>query len=140
MLALACDNRVMASGKAKISLNEIGFGSSLFAGSVEMLRFLVGNKNATEILYSGAMYSDEEARDLGLLDDVVADSELIERATRIALDLAQKSGQAFARVKSLLRNPTAADMQRKEEESIKEFVEIWYSESTRKNLDNIKIY
>ncbi len=41
MLALACDNRVMASGKAKISLNEIGFGSSLFAGSVEMLRFLV---------------------------------------------------------------------------------------------------
>ena len=140
MLALACDNRVMASGKAKISFNEIGFGSSLFAGSVEMLRFLVGNKNATEILYSGAMYSAEEARDLGLLDDVVADSELIERATRIALDLAQKSPQAFASVKSLLRNPTAADMQRKEEESIKEFVEIWYSESTRANLRNIKIY
>ncbi len=86
------------------------------------------------------MYPAEEARDLGLVDDVVADSELIERATTIALHLAQRSPEAFASVKSLLRNPTAADMQRKEEESIKEFAEIWYSESTRANLRNIKIY
>ena len=34
MLALACDYRIMVSGKAKISSNEIAFGSSVFAGSV----------------------------------------------------------------------------------------------------------
>ena len=37
MLATACDHRIMVSGRARISLNEIGFGSSVFAGSVEML-------------------------------------------------------------------------------------------------------
>jgi Delta3-Delta2-enoyl-CoA isomerase len=46
MLALACDYRVIVSGKAKI-FNEIGFGSSVFAGSMEMLRFWVGSANAT---------------------------------------------------------------------------------------------
>ncbi|UCD90702.1 MAG: enoyl-CoA hydratase/isomerase family protein, partial [Desulfobacterales bacterium] len=50
MLALACDYRVMVSGRAKISLNEISIGSSVFAGSTEMLRFCVGNRNATEVL------------------------------------------------------------------------------------------
>src|SRR5512133_1084020 len=46
MLALACDFRIMAAGRAKISLNEITFGASVFAGSVAMLKFLVGGKNA----------------------------------------------------------------------------------------------
>ena len=36
----------MAAGKAKVGLNEIGFGSSLFAGSVEMLRYRAGARNA----------------------------------------------------------------------------------------------
>jgi len=47
MLSLACDARIMVSGKARISLNEIDFGSSIFAGIAEMLRFWVGGKNAT---------------------------------------------------------------------------------------------
>ena len=46
MLATACDARIMAEGSAKIGLNEIGFGSSLFAGSLAMLRFWVGERRA----------------------------------------------------------------------------------------------
>src|ERR1700730_17239221 len=61
MLALACDYRIMVMGNAKISLNEIGFGSSVFAGSTEMLRFWVGNSNASKILCSGALYSDKNS-------------------------------------------------------------------------------
>ena len=40
-----CDYRVVISRRAKISLNEITFGSSVFAGSVAMLKFLIGGKN-----------------------------------------------------------------------------------------------
>jgi enoyl-CoA hydratase/carnithine racemase len=65
MLALTCDSRVMVSGKARISLNEITFGSSVFAGSVVMLKFFVGGKNAQAILYDGTMYSAEAASQLG---------------------------------------------------------------------------
>lgn len=38
ILALAADQRLMARGKPRISLNEITFGASIFAGVVEMLR------------------------------------------------------------------------------------------------------
>src|SRR5262249_41649897 len=46
MLALAADLRLMADGAGRVGLNEAAFGSSLFAGSVEMLRFAVGSAAA----------------------------------------------------------------------------------------------
>lgn len=140
MLALACDYRVMVSEKAKISLNEIEFGSSVFAGSVEMLRFWVGNRNATTVLYSGTMYNAEEAKELGLVDAVITESDLMSEARAAAAELGDKARPAFRSIKALLRKSLAAEMQTREKESIREFVDIWYSESTWENLNKIKIY
>jgi enoyl-CoA hydratase/carnithine racemase len=140
MLTLAGDRRVMVSGKARISLNEISFGSSVFAGSTEMLRFCVGGRNATQILYSGAMYSAEEAQDLGLIDRVTIGEDLTREATELATEMSAKPAPAFAGMKLLLRGPVAEEMKRKEARSIKEFLDIWYSDATRENLKNIKIY
>lgn len=139
MLALACDNRVMADGKGKISLNEIAFGSMVFAGSTEMLRFWVGSANATKVLYSGAMYSAEDAMRVGLVDSVLAEESLMVEARNIATDLASKHLPAFAGIKTLLRKPIVEDMKKRERESIREFVDIWYSEPTWANLQKIKI-
>jgi Delta3-Delta2-enoyl-CoA isomerase len=140
MLALACDYRIMVSGKAKIALNEIGFGSSVFAGSTEMLRFWVGSSHATDILYSGTMYTAEEAKGIGLVHEVATEQEVVPAARRAASGLAAKSPPAFASIKSLLRDSTAREMRHRENDSIKEFVDIWYSEATWANLKNIQIY
>jgi 3,2-trans-enoyl-CoA isomerase len=140
MIASACDRRVMVAGKAKISLNEITFGSSVFAGSTEMMRFWVGSKNATEILYLGKMYSAEEAKALGLIEEVSSEDELMNIATKMASEFSEKSASAFADIKLLLRKSTADEMKIKELDSIKRFVDIWYSDSTWKKLQDIKIY
>jgi enoyl-CoA hydratase/carnithine racemase len=139
MLAFACDHRIMVSGKAKIALNEISFGSSVFAGSVEMLKHCVGTLAAEQILLSGAMYSAEEALNLGLVNRVVQEDELQEEALSVARDYAAKSGPAFASIKKLLRGPVAEVIGKREEESLLKFVDIWYSEATWKNLQQIKI-
>jgi len=140
MLSLACDYRVMVAGKGKISLNEIAFGSSVFAGSTEMLRFWIGSANATKVLYSGDMYSPEEAMSLGLVQEVLTEDNLMVQARRIASDLASKHSPAFASIKSLLRKPIAEDMMQRERASICEFLDIWYSETTWAKLQDIKIY
>jgi len=140
MLALACDYRIMVTGKAKISLNEITFGSSVFAGSVEMLRYCAGSKNAQAVLYSGAMYSADEAKELGMIDQVSSDDMLLRDAGDIAADLSGKDGAAFGSIKKLLRDPIAKNMVAAEKISIDEFVEIWYSENTWKKLQEIKIH
>jgi len=140
MIATACDYRLMVSGKAKISLNEITFGSSVFAGSVEMLRTCVGNRNAHAILYSGAMLTAEEALDLGLIDQKTTEANLRDDANRVAMDCASRDQRALASIKGLLRNPIADEWKLREQASIAEFVDIWYSESTRTQLEQIKIH
>lgn len=140
MLALACDYRVMVSSNAKISLNEITFGSSLFAGSFRMLKFLVGERNAQAVAYNGAMYTAEEAQGMGLVDQVSSEQKLMENARGAASRFAEKDGAAFRSIKRLLRNTAAEEMTACEESSIRQFVDIWYSESTWKNLQAIKIH
>jgi Delta3-Delta2-enoyl-CoA isomerase len=94
MLALACDYRIMVSGKAKISLNEISFGSSVFAGSVAMLQLLVGGKNAQAILYDAMMYSAETAAQLGMIDEVSSTESLMKDARELAQRMAGKDPAA----------------------------------------------
>jgi Delta3-Delta2-enoyl-CoA isomerase len=139
MLATACDYRIMATGKARISLNEVTFGSSVFAGSVEMLRACAGRRNAGTILSKGLMLSAEEAVDLGLVDAKTDEEELPGIAYGVAMDYAKRQGPAFESIKRLLREPVADEMKRRERDSIHEFVNIWYSEDTWRQLQQIKI-
>ena len=139
MLALACDRRLLVAGTGKVALNELAFGSSVFAGSVEMLRFAVGNRNAEEVLYSGAMYLPEEALRLGLVDEVCSVGELQGKAMSAARELGGKSPPAFRSLKRLLRGPVAEEMRRREGASITDFLDIWYSEATRRSLREIGI-
>lgn len=139
MLALACDYRVMATGRARIALNEITLGASVFAGITEILRFWVGSANATRVLYSGTMYSAEEAKSLGLIDEVASEQDLMAAAVKTASILGSKHPPAFAHIKSLLRRSIAEEMVRRESEFIREFVDLWYSDQTWANLHNVKI-
>ena len=140
MLATACDSRLMVTGKARISLNEITFGAPVPAGSVEMLRYCVGSRHAQSILYSGAMYSAEQAFELGLVDQVSSEYALAEDARKVAQELAQKDSSAFRTTKHLLRKPVAEQMIKREKDAILEFVDIWYSEQTWENLKEIEIH
>ena len=140
MLAMACDYRLMVSEKAKISLNEMTFGSTVFAGGVEMLKYWIGERNAESVLYTGARYSAEEAKILGLIDEVVSKDNLTEAAQKIVQGFAEKDGRAFQSIKMLLRTQVVEEIKKRERDSILEFADIWYSESTWKNLEKIKIY
>lgn len=139
MIALACDYRIMAMGNAKTGLNEVTFGASLFAGSVEMLCHLVGTKNAERIMFSGDLYSAEQALGLGLVDEACPVDEVNAATVKVATTLASRDAAAFASIKRLVRAPVAERMRRAEPESIREFTDIWYSQSTRQQLQGIRI-
>ncbi len=140
MLAIACDRRIATEGRSRIALNEVAFGSSVFAGSAAMLQACVGQHNAEQILFSGAMLSPDQALDLGLVDRVVSPADLMPTAEGLADELARGDATAFASIKMLVRRPIAGEMRRREPESIREFVDIWYSEPTRRRLREIRIH
>lgn len=139
LIALACDYRLMVSGKAKIALNEITFGSTIFINGIELLKFWVGEKNTESILFSGKMYEPPDALELGLIHEVISNEVLMDESLKRAKDLSIKDLIAYKSMKLELREGLIDRIKHREKESINGFVDIWYSEGTRRKLERIEI-
>jgi hypothetical protein len=105
----------------------------------ELYSFWVGARRTQEILYGGKLYSAEEAQALGLVDLVVSEDRLPDAARDLARRYAAQDPAAFRSIKELLRRPVIENMCARERQSIREFVDIWYSERTWKQLQQIEI-
>src|SRR5207253_7951097 len=82
-LALACTFR-LASDNAKLGQPEVKLGIIAGYGGSQRLPRLVGRGLAMQILLTGEMISAAEAHRIGLVNEVVAQAELMPRAEAIA--------------------------------------------------------
>ena len=139
MLALSADARLMVEGRARIGLNELSFGASVLAGSIDMLSHAVGDAATARVLTSAKLFDGTEACALGLVDQLLPANRLLDAARARAAELSHGHLEAFRALKGLLRNTAAQRMRASEPASIEDFVEIWYSENTRRELRAIDI-
>lgn len=101
-LAMACDIRI-ASASAKLGQPEVKLGIMPGGGGTQRLPRLVGMGNALKLLLTGDIISAEEALAIGLVDEVVAASELRQRATDLAATIAERSPVAVRLIKQAVR-------------------------------------
>lgn len=139
VLAIACDRRIMVTGKAKIALNELTLGASVFTSIAEILKYTVGPRTAQLLLYTGKMNSAEEALAMGLVDKVVTAEDVNDAALGAANELSGCDVFAFGSVKRLLRKEALDRIENHERGSVSDFVDIWYSENTWEKLKKIEI-
>jgi hypothetical protein len=77
---------------------------------------------------------------LGLVDRSVGADEFADIVSEEAEAFARRDPSAYRSIKGLIRGPIIEKMAAREAASIREFVDIWYSESTRKKLEEVKIH
>ena len=107
VLALACDHRISAAGEHRIGLPELKVGVPFPAWALETVRFSVPPPIAQRLLYSGTLARPDEARELGLIDEVVPADRLLEASIGAAKKLASIPAATFALTKHSLRAPFA---------------------------------
>ncbi len=139
MLATACDARIMVTGKAKISLNEVTFGSLVFTGSVELLKCCVGHRAAETMLLEGRMYDATQARALGLVDQIADADDLMKTVRRVAERYLTNDARGFRALKQLIRDPIATEMRNRDPQGNRDFADLWYTPHMRENLKQIQI-
>jgi enoyl-CoA hydratase len=100
-LALACDLRV-AGESARFGQPETGLGIMAAAGATWRLPALVGLGRAREILFTGRLIDAEEALRIGLVNQVVADVDVLEAALLMAATIAQNDPLATRMTKAAL--------------------------------------
>lgn len=80
VLAILCDWRVAAEGDSKLGLSEVQVGLPLPRLILSALRRLIGAHHAERLAVTGTLISPEEARIVGLVDEVVASERLVDQA------------------------------------------------------------
>ncbi|WP_437112476.1 enoyl-CoA hydratase/isomerase family protein [Streptomyces cinnamoneus] len=97
-LALTADHRICGRG-ARLGLPEVLLGVMPGAGGTQRLPRLVGPAHAKDLMMTGRVVSAAEARSIGLVDEVVADARVLERAVARATALAKGPAVALAAIK-----------------------------------------
>ncbi len=97
-LELAMSSHIrIASDNAKLGLPEVTLGVIPGYGGTQRLPSLVGRGKANEMIFSGGMISAEEARDWGLVNDVVPQEELMDHTMKLAGKIAGNSPTAISK-------------------------------------------
>jgi len=83
-IALCCDVRVAAEGTYNIGLPEVTLGVLPGTGGTQRLPRLIGRQKAFDLIMLGAPVQPAQAKEMGIVDEVLPAAELVTKAQEYA--------------------------------------------------------
>ncbi|OMP67288.1 enoyl-CoA hydratase/isomerase family protein [Domibacillus epiphyticus] len=103
-MALACDLRFMGDKSGNIGLPEISLGVLAGTGGTQRLARLVGFSQALDMNITGALYTPQEALDMGLVNRVFPQAETRAKTMEYAERVASTAPYAASNIKLSIMN------------------------------------
>jgi methylglutaconyl-CoA hydratase len=117
-VALLCDF-TLAVPDAKFGYTEVRIGFVPAIVSTFLLR-QIGEKQARDLLLTGRLFGSEEALRLGLVNEIVAAGDLMNRARSLAATLMENSPASLRATKKLLNDHARAEIDVQIEAALRE--------------------
>jgi methylglutaconyl-CoA hydratase len=131
-LATLCDF-TLAVPEAKFGYTEVRIGFVPAIVSTFLLR-QIGEKSARELLLTGRIISAEEARRLGMVNEILAPENLLPRARELAAQLMENSPLSIAATKRLLSEYVSGERDAQIRSAIRENAAIRESQDFREGV------
>lgn len=137
VLALFCDYRVLAKGDYRLGLNEVEVGLVVPPVIHKALARLIGPYRAERHLLAGRMISTDEALAVGLVDEMVILSDVVDRSVRWLQSSLDMPAHALRQTRALCRADLAALFDAPEGLDIDSFVQGWFDPATQASLKEL---
>jgi methylglutaconyl-CoA hydratase len=108
-LALACDIRI-AADTAQLGLTETSLGIIPGAGGTQRLPRLIGKGKAKELIFTAKRITAKEAEQIGLVEYVVPQEQLMEKAMEIAEQIVVNAPIAVMQAKIAINRGLDVDL------------------------------
>jgi enoyl-CoA hydratase/carnithine racemase len=138
ILALCCDYRIIGQARILMGLNEVKLGVPVPYPGDAILRDLVGNRYAREIMELGEFYKPDQLLQLGMVDKIIPQTQIREKALVKAQEYALLPSPAFQVIKRNRVQPVVNHIQDQLAAKEKKFLECWFSETTQSILKEAK--
>jgi enoyl-CoA hydratase len=133
-LIQACDVRI-AHEDAKIGQPEINLGIMPGGGGTQRLPRLVGEGQAMRLILSGELIDADEARDIGLVDEVHGDDTFDDSVYDLAASMAEKSPVALEFAKKSVKAASRMDLESGIEYEAELFAQLFATEDKNEGID-----
>ena len=133
VLALCCDYRVMAEGPFRIGLNETRVGLVAPEGIQHLMRRAVGAHRAEVLLVTGDLVESARALDIGLVDELAPQPEVVSRAIAWLEGLLELPGRPVLRTRAIARADLVAALDARHID-IDTFLDAWDDPDTQAGL------
>jgi len=131
ILVLTCDYRVAALENKLLGLNEIKLGVPVPHLADLMLRLIVAERAATDIVYRGEFVTAADAGKIGLIDEICTPDTLEARAFEKVVELAALPASAFAQIKDSRVAEVRAKFKANHPAKMKGFLDCWFDPAVR---------
>ena len=134
ILALCCDYRFIAEGRKLMGLNEIRLGLPVPYPGECILRQVVGERYAREIMYTGEFYRSEKSFRLGMVDRVLPVEKVLSMSINKAKSIGVLSSKAFGMIKHNRVEAVEAQIRKHLDKKQKFYLDCWFSERAHELL------
>ena len=134
VLVAFCDHRVMAEGRFKIGMNEVQVGLSVPPILQYAMKRLTGARRGDALLIAGALISPSEALEVGLVDQVVSEDEVVATAISWAEKTIALPPAAMRETRRLARADLVAQFAQLSGADYDEMTDTWFSDETQTTM------
>ena len=131
ILTLACDYRIGAQGDYKLGLAEARVGVPFPVSAMSIVQSELRPDIARAMVLTARNSDPQEARSMGILDELVPPDLLISRAVEVAEEMAALPKAMFSRIKSQLRAAALSRIDDALSHRKEPMLDSWLSEETR---------
>ena len=129
--ALTADFRWAAEGKAIMGLNEVKLGVPAPYLADLMLRQIVGDRQATAMIYSGDFVGMPKAAEIGLVDGIFAAQELETKAIEVITGYATLPAKPIAVAKATRVEEIVRRYEQNRQSAHDDFIDCWFEPQTQ---------
>lgn len=136
VLAICADYRIMAEGKYRIGLNEVPVGIIIPQYIYETYAYWIGSGKAAQYILEGKLLSNQEALEIHLVDEVVAQENVLEASIERVKFYTKFNTNTWSKSKLLMRAALLKHFVVFDEQLKQDLLDQCWSEDFRKTLND----
>jgi enoyl-CoA hydratase len=137
LLAMCCDLRAMATGRARLGLSEVNLGVPVPAACIRMLQARFAPPVMDDLIFAGSSYTAERALELGIVHTTASRFEVVAEVEREFAKLVSKPRSAVVGSKRFRLGRVWRDMEDFGQEADDVFLDAWFEDETQVRIRSL---